>query len=148
MRTVEFDIGGVAYRADQLDAFKQLHVSRKIAPVVPKLIPVFVLLQKVRTPTTWPRWGTAAGPFAEALAALPEADVDYVVKTCLASVKREQGGAWAPLMAGGALMFADLDLGQMLPIVVRVLRENLGNFIQGLLANVPATPAPLPAQAG
>lgn len=147
MRTVEFDIGGVAYRADQLDAFKQLHVSRKIAPVVPKLIPVFVLLQK-SAHDDLAALGTAAAPFAEALAALPEADVDYVVKTCLASVKREQGGAWAPLMAGGALMFADLDLGQMLPIVVRVLRENLGNFIQGLLANVPATPAPLPAQAG
>lgn len=147
MRSVEFSIGGVEYRADQLDAFKQLHVSRKIAPVVPKLIPVFVLLQQ-SAHDDLAALGTAAAPFAEALAALPEADVDYVVKTCLTSVKRQQGGAWAPMMAGGALMFADLDLGEMLPIVVRVLRENLGNFIQGLLANVPATPAPLPAQAG
>lgn len=147
MRTVEFDIGGVEYRADQLDAFKQLHVSRKIAPVVPKLIPVFVLLQQ-SAHDDLAALGTAAAPFAEALAALPEADVDYVVKTCLGAVKRQQGGAWSPMMAGGALMFADLDLGEMLPIVVRVLRENLGNFIQGLLANVPATPAPLPAQAG
>jgi len=30
-------------------------------------------------------------------------------------------------------MFDDLDMGQILPLVVAVIRISLGNFIQGLL---------------
>lgn len=146
MSQIEFDINGVQYRADRLDAFKQLHVSRKIAPMVPKLIPVFVTLQN-NVDGDMAALVTAAGPLSEALAAMPEADVDYVVKTCLAAVKRNQNGAWSPMVVNGTLMFSDFGLDAMLPVVARVLRENLGNFIQGLLANPPAAAA-LPGQAG
>lgn len=148
MSQIEFEVAGTQYRADRLDAFKQLHISRKIAPMVPKLIPVFVSLQ-ANEKADMATLVTAAGPFADALAAMAEADVDFVVKTCLASVRRNQAGAWSPLMSNGALMFSDMGLDAMLPIVARVLRENLGNFIQGLLASDPATPsAALSGQAG
>lgn len=147
---IEFEQGGIAYRADKLDAFAQLHVSRKIFPIVPKLIPIFVKLQaggEAALRDDLAGLATAAGPFADALAAMSNADVDYVVKTCLSVVRRNQNGAWSPLIVDGALMYADVGLEQILPVVVRVLRDNLGNFIQGLLANQAATPA-APAQVG
>jgi len=142
---IEFEQGGVTYRAEKLDVFKQLHVSRKIAPMVPKLIPVFVKLQKggdgaLRDDLAG--LADACGPFAEALAGMSDPDVEYVVKTCLSVVRRNQGGTYAPLVSSdGSLMFADMGLGETLPIVVRVIRENLGNFIQGLLVNQADTSA-------
>lgn len=145
---IEFELNGVQYRADKLDAFKQLHVSRKIAPTVPKLIPVFVALQKSGKDDMGVL-ADAAGPFAEALAAMPNADVEYVVKACLGVVKRGQGGMFSPMVApDGTPMFSDMGLGDLLPIVARVLRESLGNFIQGLLANVPAAAQASPPQVG
>jgi len=36
---LEFQIAGETYRAGKLDAFAQLHVSRKLAPILPKLLP-------------------------------------------------------------------------------------------------------------
>lgn len=149
MKQIEFEISGVSYRADPLDAFKQLHVSRKIAPTVPKLVPMLVKMQQAgQAGDDLASFAEAAGPFAEALAAMPDAEVEYVVKTCLSVVKRNQAGTWSPLVANGALMFADMDLGQMLPIVARVLRENLGNFIQGLLGKSSGAPAAIPGQVG
>jgi hypothetical protein len=144
---IEFENGGILFRADRLDAFKQLHVSRKIAPVLPKLIPVFLKLAKASESEAGTEallsgdmagFVEAAGPFADAFAAMPEADVDYVVRTCLSAVRRNHAGAWAPVMREGAMMFDDLGLEHLLPVVVRVLRENLGNFIQGLLEKDPA----------
>ena len=143
MSQVEFDIGGVSYRADRLDAFKQLHLTRKLAPMVPKLVPILDRLQKAfkagkGVADDLSEFAEAAGPFADAFAALPDENVDYIVKTCLSVVRRQQGATWSPIMLGDALMFSDLDIGQMIPIVFRVIRENLGNFMQGLLANAPA----------
>lgn len=136
----EFDVAGTKYRADKLDAFKQLHLARKLAPMVPKLVPVFVKLQGKGTEDL-AGLADAAGPFAEVLAAMSDEDVEYIVTTCLSVVKREQSGAWSAMVSGKTLMFSDLGLDQLLPIVVRVLRENLGNFTQGLLASRAAQPA-------
>lgn len=146
MTQIEFDIGGVAYRADKLDPFKQLHLSRKIGPVVPKMFPAMVEFAKlhqagnigegdaVQKIESFSGVVESSGPFVEALASMSDEDVEYIIKTCLSVVRREQGDAWSPMVRDGVLMFSDLGLGDMLPIVVRVLRDNLGNFIQGLLA--------------
>lgn len=39
---MEFEVNGSNYRTGKLDAFKQLHVSRKIAPVMTKLLPAML----------------------------------------------------------------------------------------------------------
>lgn len=38
-------------------------------------------------------------------------------------------------------MFQDIDLGVMLPLVMRVITVNLGPFMQGLLTSQPSSPA-------
>lgn len=144
MSQIEFDHGGVTYRADQLDAFKQLHVSRKLAPMLSTLLPIFAKLKDGGESAMSEDIGAfaiAAQPFADAIAGMAEADVEYLVKTCLSVVKRKQGDAWSPLLKDGVLMFSDLGLDHMLPLVVRVLRHSLGNFMQGLFGSqqAPAT---------
>ncbi|MFX7140361.1 phage tail assembly chaperone, partial [Acinetobacter baumannii] len=38
---VELEVAGKAYSIGKMSAKKQFHVSRRIAPLIPKLIPVF-----------------------------------------------------------------------------------------------------------
>ncbi len=134
----EFEIDGQSYRAQKLSAFQQLHVSRKLAGILPKVVPALVA-------ATGGGQDMAAllasfEPAAEALAAMPEADVDYVYHTALSAVSRKQGNAWCPVwnVNAKALQFEDIELETMSRIVFQVLKDSLGPFMQGLLAQAPA----------
>ena len=140
----EIELNGQSYRVGKLDAFKQFHVSRKIAPMVPTLIPIFV---EVSANTDIlgdiDRLAVALLPFAEAVAGMKNEDAEYVISTCLSSVQRKQGTSWAKVWneQANACMFDDLDLSTMLPLVVQSIKENLGSFISGLLTAQASTEA-------
>ena len=141
---VEFDSSGKTYRAGRLSAFQQLHVSRRIAPLLPPLIPVFMQIAG-----SLQGGGNAMAvlgrtellqPFTDSLAQLPDDAAEYVVATCLSVVQRQQETGWAPVWNAGAkrAMFDDLnDIGALLPIVVRVIQENLGTFTAALRISQP-----------
>lgn len=143
----EFTIGEHTYRAGKLGAFKQLHLSRKVAPIIPTLIPVFVKLSASQggNPLSGDLAGMAEllGPFAEGLASMPDEAAEYVLGTCLAVVQRKQGATWAPVWSerNSVCMFDDMDLGAMIQIAVQVLRDSLGPFLQGLLSTSAAAKA-------
>lgn len=138
--SLEFEIAGHRYRAEKLDAFKQLHVSRKIAPIIPKLLPMFLKFseKKEALKDDLAVMAEAFEPLAEALAEMPDADCEYVFNACLGVVMRHQQGNWASIWAGGTLMFDDIDLGAMVQIAAKVIWDSLGNFTRGLLANTTA----------
>lgn len=147
----EFEINGVQYRSGKLDTFKQLHVSRKIAPLVPKVLPAFAAIAQAKRSE-----GAVLGdaldearklgvqdidliakaiePVTNVLAEMSDADVEYLFATCLVVVQRKQGKDWAPIWRNDALMFDDIELPQMTQIAMKVIWDNLGPFIQGLLA--------------
>jgi hypothetical protein len=132
----ETELNGQTYRIGRLNAFQQLHVSRKIGPLIPKLVPAFVALSSDKDAfADMGKLSEIAAPFAEAFAEMPDEVVEYVVGTCLGIVQRKQGSAWAPVWSsqGACLMFDDVDLTTILPLVVRVITDNLGPFISGLL---------------
>ena len=135
----EFTLNGQQYSAGKMDAFKQLHVSRKIGPIIPPLIPVFLKLSKSSVPLTenLAAIGELLGPFADGLASMPDETAEYVMGTCLSVVQRKQGNDWAPVWSerGRTCMFDDMGLDVLIPIVVRVIQSNLGNFINGLLTS-------------
>lgn len=137
--SIEFEIGGQRYRAEKLDAFKQLHVSRKIAPIVPKLLPMFLKFSEQGDSMKEDLTGMAEAfePLAQALADMPDADCEYVFNACLGVVARNQLGNWASIWNQNArsLMFDDIDLGVMVQLTAKVIWDSLGNFIRGLLAN-------------
>lgn len=140
--TIEFETGGASYRADKLNVFQQFHVARKIAPLLPPLIPLYLKVQSIAEKGSGLTKNLDAladvlQPFTDSLATLGDADAEYVLSTCLSVVRRRQGDHWAPIWSTSAkaLMFDDLDLGSVLPIVVRVIRASLGPFIEGLLTS-------------
>lgn len=135
--SIEFEIAGQRYRAEKLDAFKQLHVSRKIAPIVPKLLPMFLKMSEKKDALKEDLAGMAEAfePLAQALADMPDADCEYVFNACLGVVARHQQGNWASVWSGGSLMFDDIDIGTMVQITSKVIWDSLGNFTRGLFAN-------------
>jgi hypothetical protein len=142
---IEFEVGTETYRAGKLDAFAQLHVSRKIAPVLPKLLPILALLPKTGDAVDLGQMGAILEPLTGVLAAMPKDDVDLVVTACLSVVQRKQGATWAPVWRSGTLMFEDIELAVLVQVVVQVIRGSLGNFMQGF-RSVEAVPGPNPTE--
>lgn len=155
----EIELNGVQYSIGRLSAKQQLHVSRRIAPVIPPMIPAFLKLAeklkasggddasgaakaKLLMGGDLSDLGEALQPFADALASLNDADADYVFDNCLSVVQRRQDSGWARVVSleQKSLMFQDMELGVMLPLVVQVIVANLGPFIQGLLTSLPSNP--------
>lgn len=136
-------IGGHDYAIGRLNALDQLHVSRKIAPIVPNIMPILTevakgdlekVIESIEADENAELGGLeplakALEPFMEAIAKMPEDDVNYVIYKCLSVVKRNG----AVVCRGESIMFDDLDMNHLLPLTVAVIRTNLGNFIQGLL---------------
>ncbi|MCM2571480.1 hypothetical protein NAT65_10350 [Achromobacter xylosoxidans] len=146
----ELDLNGHRYSIGKLSAKQQFHVSRRIAPIVPTLIPVFVRLAAGERGITEDPGGMAdvLQPLADGLAAMKDEDADYVLDTCMQAVQRRQEHGWTAIWSAGQRvpMFQDIDLSVMLPLALRVIVGSLGPFIQGLLTS--QTGSPEATQAG
>lgn len=138
---IEIELNGQAYRLNKLNAMTQFHVSRKLASVLPSVLP---LLSSVRNGALAAAMAgdadelaKAAEPFGKALAEMSDENANYVLNTCLSVVLRKQGDSWRPLQSPECvLLFDDVDLGTLLPLVFRVLKESLGGFIGGFATSV------------
>lgn len=143
---MEITLNGVRYSSVRLDAFKQFHIARRLAPVVLSLGMGAALMMKFKeanasaTPKSkeaeaqddLAALAMAGKPIADVLAAMSDTDSECVLKLCLGVVSREQSGGagWAPLMnSAGTLQFNDLGLIQMVQLAHAVVLENLGNFM-------------------
>ncbi|MDT1893316.1 hypothetical protein FPK47_23075, partial [Acinetobacter baumannii] len=96
------------------------HVSRKIAPIIPTIMPILTELAKGELQKTIEKLesaeendvsglaeanleslGSALQPLMDAFAKMPEDDVDYVIKKCLTVVSRNG----AKVVVRDAIMF-------------------------------------------
>lgn len=144
----EFDLGADTFRIGKLNAFQQFHLSRKVAPMIPTLIPVFLKLKGADKADAAEGGADAAPlsgdlgalaelmqPFAEGIAAMPDETAEFILSTCLGAVQRKQGTAWFPVWSASqnVCMFDDIDLGVMMKLSFRVITESLGPFLRGML---------------
>jgi hypothetical protein len=153
---LEFELDGIRFRAEKLSAIQQLHLSRKVAPLLPPIAPLVVQAQKKLeekekankekneeeefTLDDIMSLVELAQPFADAFADMEDKDIEKIFLLTLTSVKVQTDEArdvWMPLWIPGSNRPAGFeqlnDLSKLLPIVVRVIIHNLGNFINGLL---------------
>jgi len=125
--SLEFDIAGQHYKSGQLDAFKQSHIVRRLAPVFGAIAPAFKLFQTDVM--------AAFEKLAGAIAKLSDEDVEYIQRACLAVVQRQQGAnmPWVQVMpTGGRLAFDDIGLLELNEICFYVLKDNLAPFFSGI----------------
>lgn len=130
---IEFEINGVQYRAQTMDARRQFHVARRLSAV---LAPSADAIGKV-APDADSKTNIVAAinGFFDALSSLPDDQLDYVIDACLDTVSRKDGGAWSPIRRGGAMMY-DLDLYTQGAIVYHVVKGALDGFFATLPAAV------------
>ena len=97
---LEFEIDGIRFRAEKLSAIQQLHLSRKVAPLLP---PHFLVVQaqkkleekeksnkeenKEFTIDDIMSLVELAQPFADALAGIEDKDIEKIFLLTLTSVK-------------------------------------------------------------
>lgn len=89
--SLEIDLNGNRYSIGKLSAKQQFHISRRIAPILPTLIPVFVRLASGTRVVSEDPGGLAdvLQPLADGLAAMKDEDAEYVLDTCLQVVQRK-----------------------------------------------------------
>lgn len=136
MQTTE--VRGKTYRVGRLPAMQQLHVSRRLAPLLAGLAPALPAMARAKGAH---EQVAAVKPFADAFALMSDADAEYVVATCLSVVSRDMvgdGKTWGPLFVNGVNCADDLGLDAMLPLVLFVVKASLGPFIDDFLTSAPA----------
>lgn len=133
-------IGPHAYRIGRLTPKEQLHVVRRLGPFANEIAAAINAMAGDVAPnaTDGDIMLKLMIPVTRSIAAMPQADVDYIIDTCLGAVDRDitpegmQEKRWAPVQTRDAgkpvLMYQDLDLAAMLRLTVAVIRENLASF--------------------
>lgn len=112
------------YTIGKLDAMTQLHISRRLLPILVSLgiTPADLVTGAV------PKIGDLLGPVASVLSTMPEEDVDYIVFNSLRVVRRMVGDQPAVVLSDSRFMFSDMDMPTILRLVVAVVQENFGGF--------------------
>lgn len=134
-------IGDNAYDISRMPARTQFHVWRRLVPLITTMHNLPMLIEMSKEMDAQEKvavFFAAMGPVAKALAAMPDEDVDYVLNACLSVVSRKQAdGRAAPVLApGGALMFEDIQMTDMVLLAKETIEGNLGNFFDLLQAAV------------
>lgn len=132
---IEIELNGNTYRLRKLDAFGQFHVSRKIAPIIPTLIPMFLKISRSGVSLDMEEFGELFQPFADGIASMPDEAAEYIMSTCLGAVQRQTSGAWANVWSSAGCMFDDMDLSVLMQLCFRVIKESLGPFMDGLFTS-------------
>ncbi|VXD05794.1 Bacteriophage protein [Enterobacterales bacterium 8AC] len=139
---MEFEIKGQKYRANKLNVFDQLKVSRKLLPVLSGLLGEIAVLKQLKNGqiTIENALKTALPVMAQTLSDMSEEDSNAILHPCLSVVARQQGNTYSPIFSNGQLMFDDIDLMSMLQIAARVVGDSLGNFLGELQEKGAAAP--------
>jgi hypothetical protein len=126
----DFEIGARKFKLNKLDAFKQFHCTRRLAPLFGDLIPVAHKLSKLKPGESTDSQFESLTPIMNGLAKLSDADADYVLLTLCSAVEMQQQpiGNWARVATDAGLMFQDLDLSILLNIAARAFIYNMQSF--------------------
>jgi len=120
------------YIIGNLDTFQQLHVARKVAPVMNMMgISLMGIVKQGKEKLLDPDSQLEVMASAmDVVAKMTQEDVDYVVSICLSVVKRIDDPQLGPQpVANGKMMnFDDIKLPSLVQICVNVLQENLADF--------------------
>jgi len=134
-----FEIGTQTFRADKLNAFKQLHIVRRLAPIIAKLGCIDEVMTQLAVATSAnasddrpldiKAMATAIGPMLEVFGAMDDKDVEYILNACLdVTLIKQASGTWSRVRTNGVVMFDNLDLATLVQIAWKVIQANLLGF--------------------
>lgn len=111
---MDIELNGHSYKCGTIDARKQFHIVRRLAPVMGSVA----------------KGGEALDSIASAIGKLSDEDADYVIFGLLACVtrKQENGLGWAKVSNGNAMMFSDISMADMIQLAYRAFEANMQDF--------------------
>lgn len=114
---MDFEVGGIKYKAGKLPAIKQFHIVRRCAPLLAGITDKDKALETI----------------FNGIGTLKDEDVDYVLFGLLECVERDNNPhGWAKVSTGKSLMFQDIDLSIMLQIAAKAFQENYAGFLSAM----------------
>lgn len=134
---IEFDINGIKYRSNGMNARKQFHVARRIAAVFKVSEETAENFKRATEKGAGDENArsvaiiAAINGFFDALAEQSDDTLDYVIDACLDTVSRKSGRSWTALRSDGVQMY-DLSLYETGYIVFKVIEDNLSGFFDSL----------------
>lgn len=150
----ELELAGQTYNIGTLDTMKQFHVARRLGPAIWALLisalgsvrqvapeggdtTIKDVFNKLNDAQFKNVFAGAIGPLVGILSSMDDETSEFVIKTCLGVVTRQQGQGWAPVQSKeGHFMFSDIDMTVMMQLVFATIRENLQNFTSALVLPV------------
>lgn len=137
----EFSVGTKDFKLCKIDAFKQFHIVRRIAPILSELLPSLAGAQKIATQKDlsesekFEEFAKIAAPFMAGLSKLSDEDSNRVLFGLLSSVEvKQESGNWAKVSTDSMLMMQDLELPVLLQIAGKAFMFNLAGFFAALPA--------------
>lgn len=128
-----FSIGSVNFKLNKINALKQFHIVRRIAPIMAELIPLASKFAKLKPEEMQEEQLAAITPIMNGLARLPDVDANLVLMGLLNSVEMQQStGNWAKIAMDDRLMFENLDLPILLQAAGRAFMYNMTGFFDVL----------------
>jgi hypothetical protein len=132
---MSFIVDGNEYRSAPMNAFEQFDVARMLRNVLAGLAMVEEELNK-GDDTKQPSTHAFVQLMCTMAGGLTKKESDDSIGMCLSKVERRQGQSWSLIRTGtGVMMFADIQMSQMLEIVWHVLKLN------GLIAFFSVSPS-------
>ena len=140
-------LGEREYQIGRLDCFDAMHVARLVSPLLPAFFGqifgrVLDLVQKSKDANgatlddIFSEVGeviTLCEPLLYRVASMDREIFESVVKTCLSCVERKTGKTYGRVFVNGNLMFADMDMNEILQLTIKVIDRELRPTIVGLL---------------
>lgn len=128
----EFKIGEHSFKVGKMNAFKQFHVVRRLAPILGDLIPIMQKLEKMPAAARDEAMLEMLSPALTGLSKLSDEETNKILLSLLECVHVQQGPAWAAVVLDGKLMFEQFDLPVLLQAAGKAFAHNLSGFFQGL----------------
>lgn len=128
--STELPVGEDLYQIGRLSALSQFHVTRRVAPILANMGVSVIDSLRVSGKLSDDDMVAVMGTAADVVSKMSDADVEYVIFTCLSVVRKKQENVWAAVVNGKQFMFQTMDMQLMMRLTVAVLKENLSSFFQ------------------
>ena len=132
----DFEIGGVKFKLNKMDAFKQFHIVRRISPLLSELLPAMKEIARNKTDMQamsdddkFEQFAKIGQPLLMGFSKLSDEDANKVLLGLLSSVEIQQShGNWARISTETAMMINNLELPVLMQAAGRAFMFNLSGF--------------------
>lgn len=139
MNERDFEIGPLKFKLNKIDAFKQFHIVRRLAPILGDMIPIAQKLHQLKKENLseeqmFAQIAELSTPIFNGISKLSDADADKVLLGLCSAVEMQQTaqGGWARVSNGEILMFQNLELPQLMQIAGRAFAYNMAGFFASM----------------